>query len=352
MNRYRKLMSWLLTLTGIAFVLSVAQADDKPSVIRVSFPGVGVGNRPVVGGSPFNLLHLRGTLEDEFKNDGVPIKWSFLRGAGPAVNELYANGLDDVSLLGDLPSIVGRAGGLKTRILASAGKTNLYIVVPTDSTIKTLNDLRGKRFGVFKGTCLQLSANRIFEANGFSERDVRALNMDTATMKAALITKDIDAGIGTSDIIALRDQGAVRIIYQTKGDPRFTCNSTVLASDDFVRKYPAYTKRIVRDYVLAAKWITDHQQDLGEALRLWSKSGTPFSNFKEDWSGESIRDKASPLVDPYLVSRYKKNVADAKKYGLIRNTFEIEPWLDTSFLDQVLKEEKLEGEWRVQPAAD
>lgn len=352
MQLSRKPLFWLLTLLGLALTLSVAHADDKPSVVRVSFPGVGVGNRPVVGGSAFTLLHLRGTLEDEFKPDGVPVKWTFLRGAGPAVNELFANGLDDVSLLGDLPSIVGRSGGLKTRILASAGKTNLYVVVPTDSPIKTLKDLRGKRFGVFKGTCLQLAANRIFEANGFSEKDVRAVNMDTASLKAALVTKDIDAGIGTSDIIALRDQGAVRIVFQTKGDPRFTCNSTIIASDDFVRRYPNYTKRIVRNYVLAAKWISDHDKDLGDAFRLWSKSGTPFSNFKEDWSGESARDKASPLVDPYLVARYKKNVADAKRYGLIRETFEIEPWFDTSFLQQVLKEEKLEGVWRPQPAID
>jgi len=348
----RKALAWLLAVVSVALVLGVARADDKPSIIRVSFPGVGVGNRPVVGGNPFNLLQLRGTLEDEFKPDGVPVKWTFLRGAGPAVNELFANNLDDVSLLGDLPSIVGRSGGLKTRILASAGKVNLYVVVPTDSPVKDIKDLRGKRFGVFKGTCLQLSANRIFEANGFAEKDVRAVNMDTATLKAALITKDIDGGIGTSDIIALRDQGAVRIIYQTKGDPRFTCNSTILASEDFVKRYPSYTKRIVRDYVLAAKWITDHQSDLGEAYRLWAKSGTPFSNFKEDWSGESIRDKASPLLDPYIIARYRKNITDAKRYGLIRNTFEFEPWVDSSFLTQVLKEEKLEGEWRVQPALD
>ncbi len=348
----RKALSWLMALAAVALVLSAARADDKPSIVRVSFPGVGVGNRPVVGGTAFNLLQLRGTLEDEFKADGVPVKWTFLRGAGPAVNELFANNLDDVSLLGDLPSIVGRAGGLKTRILASAGKVNLYVVVPTDSPVKTLKDLRGKRFGVFKGTCLQLSANRIFEANGFSEKDVRSVNMDTATLKAALITKDIDGGIGTSDIIALRDQGAVRIIYQTKGDPRFTCNSTVIASDDFVRRYPSYTKRIVRQYVLAAKWITDHEHDLGDAYRLWAKSGTPFSNFKEDWSGESVRDKSSPLVDPYLIARYRKNIADAKRFGLIHNTFELEPWLDTSFLEQVLKEEKLESEWRAQPAVD
>lgn len=60
----------------------------------------------------------------------------------------------------------------------------------------------------------------------------------------------------------------------------------------------------------------------------------------------------SPLVDPYLVARYKNSIADAKKYGLIRKEFDYDAWVDTSFLNAVLKEEKLEGFWpQQQPIA-
>ncbi|WP_437571814.1 hypothetical protein [Sorangium sp. So ce542] len=58
----------------------------------------------------------------------------------------------------------------------------------------------------------------------------------------------------------------------------------------------------------------------------------------------------SPLVDAYVVARYKTSIADAKRLGLIRATFDFEPWVDRSFLDQVLKEEKLEGFWKPRPA--
>ena len=346
MRRLKK--SLILAMAVLGFALA-AHADDKPSAVRVSYPGVGIGNRPVVGGSSFAVLSLRGQLEDEFKADGVKVPWTFLRAAGPAVNELYANGLTDFSLLGDLPSIVGRASGLKTRILAGSVKTNLFIAVPSDSPIQSIKDLKGKKFAVFKGTCLQLSANRILEANGLTEKDLRAINMDNATAKAALTTKDVDAMIGLSDVLALRDQGVARVIYSTKGDPRFTCNSTIVGSDDFIRKYPAYTKRLVRQYVLASKWLADQEKDPSEAYRLWAKSGTPFSIYKEDWGGESIKEKNSPLVDPYTIARYKSSIADAKRYGLIKNSFEFEPWVDTSFLNAVLKDEKLEGFWKPLP---
>jgi sulfonate transport system substrate-binding protein len=330
---------------GLVLIIGVAWAGEGPSVIRVANPGVGIGNRPVVGGSAWSLLHLQGGLESEFSKDGTKVTWNFLRGAGPAVNELYANGLADIGLLGDLPSIVGHAGGLKTRILASAGRFNLYIAVPSDSAIQSVKDLRGKKLAVFKGTCLQLSANRILEANGLAEGDVRSLNMDASTGRAALVTKDVDALVGGADLFSLRDQGVAKIIYSTKNEPRFACNTTVVASEEFVTKYPAQVKRIVRSYVLASKWLVDHQEDPAEAYRLWSKSGTPFSSFKEDFSGQAFRAQLSPLIDDYLIARYKISVGDAKKYGLIRKTFEVESWVDATFLEQVLKEEKLESFW-------
>lgn len=49
---------------------------------------------------------LQGLLEEELKADGIKIQWNYLRGAGPTVNELFANGLIDFGFaLGDLPSI-------------------------------------------------------------------------------------------------------------------------------------------------------------------------------------------------------------------------------------------------------
>src|SRR5450755_4469765 len=100
----RRTFSFGLLATGLAtaFTSRSAFASTAPSIIRIGFPSVGIGNRPIVGGTPAATVHLRG--------------------AGPAVNELFANGLADFGFgLGDLPSIIGHAGGLKARLLAAAG---------------------------------------------------------------------------------------------------------------------------------------------------------------------------------------------------------------------------------------
>src|SRR6187431_179572 len=127
----KRILFWLTVVwTGLIVSLTSAPARaDAPSVIRIGVPGVGTGNRPIIGGSNVAVVHLRGLLEEEFKPDGIQIKWNFLRGAGPAVNELFANGLADFGFgLGDLPSIIGHAGGLNTRVLAAGGiRQNTYL---------------------------------------------------------------------------------------------------------------------------------------------------------------------------------------------------------------------------------
>ncbi len=344
-HRYK--LTWLLVALGLLLFNSPSARADAPSVIRVAYPGVGVGNRPVVGGNSATTMHLRGLLEDEFKKDGIQIEWSFLRGAGPAVNELYANGLVDFSLLGDLPSIIGRAGGLKTRVLAATGfRGNSYIFVPTGSSVQSVAELRGKKVAIFKGTNMQLSAAKILEKFGLKESDVRAINMDTATARAAMATGDVDAAFGWTEYLSLRDQGVARLLYHTTtDDAAFYRHASFVGSEDFITRYPEHTKRVVKTLVLAAKWLSDQDANPAPVFQLWTRSGVTFANFKEDQGQNSLKVLSSPLLDEYFVSQYNTNIAEAKRFGLIRRTFQFEEWAEPRFLNEVLHELGLEGYW-------
>lgn len=341
-----KLSSLVLALSLLLLGARSASAD-APAVIRIAYPGVGVGNRPVVGGNSATTIHLKGLLEDEFRQDGIRIEWSFLRGAGPAVNELYANGLVDFSLLGDLPSIIGRAGGLKTRVLAATGiRGNSYIFVPSGSSAQTVADLRGKKVAIFKGTNMQLSAAKILEKFGLKESDVRAINMDTATARAAMATGDVDAAFGWTEYLSLRDQGIARLLYATgPEDAAFLRHASFVGSEDFIKRYPEHTKRVVKTLVLAAKWLSDNDANPAPVFQLWTRSGVTFANFKEDHGTRSLKVLSSPLLDEYITSQYNTNIQEAKRFGLIRRTFDFNEWVEPRFLNEVLRELNLEDCW-------
>lgn len=344
----RRFITIAQLVLAVFLVLSTNVAlADTPKVIRIGFASVGIGNRPVVGGSSLSVVHGRGLLEEEFKRDNVKIEWSFFRGAGPAVNEAFVNGLLDFALQGDLPSSIGRAGGLKTKILAgTAIRQHTYLAVPSDSSITSLADLKGKKVAIFKGTNAQLAIAKILQGHGLTERDLRVLNMDTATAKAALATKDIDAAFGGSDLLALRDQGIAKIVYSTKGQsPTYLRHAHLIVTEQFANKYPDATKRVVKVLVQAAHWISESEKNPAPIYQLWAKSGVPFANYKEDYTGESLKVRASPLFDEFLIARYKSAVADAKRFGLIRNTFDVDSWIDQRFLREALKELNLEHYW-------
>jgi ABC-type nitrate/sulfonate/bicarbonate transport system substrate-binding protein len=248
-----------LALAGVA-APARAQPAEKPKVIRIGVAFVGIGNRPFMGGNSVGIAHARGAFEQEFKQDGIAIAWSFFQGAGPAVNEAIANGLIDFAWQGDLPAIIGKAGSLRTKLLLASGvRSDSYIAVPADSPIGSIEELRGKRVALSKGTNIQLAANRILEGHGLKERDLKIINMNQAATLAALATKDID--------------------------------------------------------------------------------------YKEDFRGDTVRVRNSPLFDAYLTGRYKAALEDAKKYGLVRRGFDVDAWIDRRYLNKALSEQHLESYW-------
>ncbi len=322
-----------------------------PEVIRIGVAQPALGTPPTFAGSSLSIAHARGWLEESFKPAGTRIEWFFFKGAGPAVNEALSTRQLDFALQGDLPAIVARAAGLKTRLVLATGiRTNIYIGVPPDSPLKTVADLRGKRVSLFKGTNMHLPALRLLEANGLSEKDLRLLNLDTAGYLAALTTRDIDAAIGAMDILRLRDKGAVRILYSSKNQsPVYTRQSHVLVTDEFAGKYPEATRQFVRTAVQAARWASD-EKNREEVLRTWARAGTPYEHWKEDYEGEPLRVRLNPNFDPFLVARYKDATEQAYRLRLSRARFEVDQWIDTSFLKTALNDLGLQSHWPVYQA--
>jgi sulfonate transport system substrate-binding protein len=342
--------AWMVGTLALAMAVALgspcAHAEDKPSVIRISFPGVGVGGRPYSSGNALATSHLRGTMEEEFKKDGIQIQWTFLRGAGPAVNELFANDLVDFSSLGDLPSVIGRASGLKVKVVAAQSvRGNIYVAVPASSSVQSVKELKGKRVAVAKGTATHLAGIKVLEKFGLSEKDVRFMNMDTVTATAAIATGDIDAAFGGADYLRQRDQGLTRIVYTTRGaDPAETSNSSFVASEKFLARYPQHTVRVLKVLAKEAKFLSEAQPV--QVFQLWTKTGTTFSSFREDLAGEDFKYRYSPLLDAYHASRYDLQISSAKRLNLTRTTFDYKAWVEPKYLNQALQELGLSDYWQ------
>ena len=324
----------------------LARAQAATHTLRIGVAQPAVGQPPSIAGSSMAIAHAKGWIDEAFQPEGVKVEWLFFKGAGPAVNEALTTGQLDFAFQGDLPAIVARSAGLKTRLILATGvRSNLYIGVPPDSTITRLEDLKGKRVAVFKGTNLHLAAVRALAAKGLKETDLKLINLDTAGAQAALVTKDIDAAFGYVELFALREKGAAKVVWSAAQDSyRFTRQTVLLVTDDFAQRHPQVVQRVVNTVVKAARAYSDEQQR-GELFTQWGKAELPERFWREDFIGQPLRVRVSPLLDPFLVARYKDAAAEAHALKLTRSVPEIDSWFDRRYLDVALKELKLEGYW-------
>jgi sulfonate transport system substrate-binding protein len=333
----------VMAVLAAASILSFAASN--PQVIRIGYAGVGSGNRPVGGGAYENTEAEWGSLDREFKADGIEIKRIYFSGAGPAVNEALANNQLDFAWQGDLPGLVGRAGGLPTKLILAATRFDaIYIGVPSSSHVQSLDELKGKRVAVFKGTNLQLAFYKLLASKGYKDTDFKILNMSTADGDAALLSGDIDALVTGADLFPLVDRGVARILYDTKGHPQDSRLSHLLVTESFSAKYPQLVQRVVNQSLKAAAW-TSEESNRTKSYQIWVKSGFGLSAWTgdHDWCPEILR--SSPLFDTFYRDQYKRLLAVAVQLKLVRHPFDIDKWLDARYLNQGLKDLKLEHFW-------
>jgi sulfonate transport system substrate-binding protein len=338
----------LAAVAVFGLTASIDRAAAEPLTIRFGYPGVGADNRQFASGDIVAVAHAGHYIDDEFAKDpDIKIEWTFFRGAGPALNESLASGhLDFAAGLGDLPAIVGRSNGLQTRyLLTDKVRDTIYLAVRPESGIDKLEDLVGHRLSQFKGTNLQLAADRVLAAHGLSERNAKFINLDTGGALAALTTGNIDGTFGSVELLTLRDRGIAKIVYSTKAEAAsFGRHSAVYVTEAFEKAHPEIVQRVVNAFVKAARYAAD-EANRKAVFDQWANSGFPAQVFAEDFSDERLANRLTPLIDPYVVSRYKELAARVREYGLTRKDIDVDSWFEPKYLDAALKAQHLETFW-------
>lgn len=338
----QKIAASFLALSALGLSIQI-HAANVPKEIRISVSSAGEGGRPKIGGSFIATAHARGVLEQEFKKDGIKVTWLFFPGAGPATNEALANGKVDFASQGDLPAIVGRASGLKTKLLFSSARlAPVYFVVPSDSTAKSLADLKGKKIANFKGTNGQIVLNRLLARDGLSEKDFRVINQDSFSSRTSLATGDIDGTIVTP--WSLEARGVAKRLVTVK-DPLVSPVSAFWVTESFEKKYPEIVQRVVTTLIDQAHWSTQESNRAAQ-YKLWSQSGVPYIDYKKDWDGADLKARLNPLIDDFHIHQYADAIKISKEARLIRRDVDIKGWYETKYLNNALKTLKLENYWQ------
>ncbi|MCE1270657.1 MAG: ABC transporter substrate-binding protein [Acinetobacter sp.] len=326
-------------------------SSERVSVIRIAVPDIGLGEKPSSGIPVLENIYLNKLLEKEFEKDHIKIEWQFFKGAGPAINEALINKQLDFAFLGDLGAIIGKANGIDTRILVPYIRHgHSYLAVQSGKGYKTLEDLKGKRIGVWQGTASQLSFNQFIAYHDLSEKDFRVVNLDLSAMNAALATKQIDAGWGSLGLVALEKKGLVDVIAGSRdtGTSLATIQTALVGTSSFIDQHPEVTQRIVNTVLKSAYWVSQPENHDSAIKQLTDNAKYPYDLYVESLKDQDYHKIFSPLIDQDYIQAFKQSVKSAKEAQLIRKDIEVEHWIDNRFVQQGIKELGYQQVWQPQ----
>jgi sulfonate transport system substrate-binding protein len=249
----RKILS--ATLISSALAIFPAHAEEKPAEIRIG----------TQKGGFFPAVRQRHTLEDAFKPLGIEVRWIDFQ-FGPPLLEAINAGSVDFGFVGDSPPIFAQAGGARIRYVAavkSDGNTQA-IIVPQDSTIKTLADLKGKRVAFGKGSSAHNLLVAALEKAGLAWSDITPAPLAPADATAAFVKGSIDAWSIWDPYLALAElKEHARVIAFDKDVHK--PNAFYIAGSDFVEKYPTLVARLNAVFASEGRWADTHHEEVAQA---------------------------------------------------------------------------------------
>ncbi len=179
----------VLVAVVLSFLLwvTVGRADDRLTTIRLDWAYY----------NPLSLvLKDKKWLEDEFKSDGIEIQWTQSLGSNKALELLRSKSIDFGSTAG-AAAFLGRANGnpIKSVYLYDNPEW-AALVTRSQSGISRLEDLKGKRVAVTRGTDPHIFLLRALASVGLSEKDIELVPLQHAEGKVALERGAVEAWSG------------------------------------------------------------------------------------------------------------------------------------------------------------
>lgn len=328
MNRPFKRVINLFAAPALAGLIALSAQAAELKEIRIAVPDLSAGTQNS-GGGITDVLRDQQIFEKAFADQGIKIQWSFFKGAGPVINEAFANGQVDLAYLGDLAAIIGRSNGLDTRLLsATARGVKQYLGVVPGSGIKTLQDLKGKRVAIFRGTATQLSFDAALASQGLSEKDVKVINLDFSGAVAALAAKQIDASWGSSGLTALQAKGLAELPLNTKDlGGAGSVQAVLVGSGKFVDEHPEAVAKLLKAQQQAVDWLT---QDANKDAYIQLVSGLasyPPIILQQDLKDQKLSEVFPSTLDPVFLGKLQDSVDLAAQQRLIRKPFKVSDWV-------------------------
>jgi sulfonate transport system substrate-binding protein len=242
--RRRKLLIAAAVSFSLAFMLcaNLASSDDK--VLRIGYQKYGT----------LVLLKERGSLEATLERLGFSVTWTEFPG-GPQLLEALNVGAIDFGTTGEAPPIFAQAAGAPLIYVAfePPAPKGEAILVPKDSALQSVADLKGKKVALNKGSNVHYLLVRALENAGLSVKDIQPIYLPPADARAAFERGSVDAWVIWDPFLAAAS-AATGARTLSDGENLVANHQFFLAERDFAKANPKLIEAIMQELAAIDDW--------------------------------------------------------------------------------------------------
>ena len=251
----REFLKLLLGATAAASLSVEARAQAPLKEIRIGYQKTGV----------LVIARQQTVLERQFAGRQIGIKWIEFT-SGPPLLEAMSTGSVDLGSVGDTPPIFAQAANANIVYVAGSRITNGQgILVPANSGIRSIADLKGKRIGFTKGSSAHNVVIATLEKAGLTYDDITPVYLTPPDAGPAFANGSIEAWAVWDPYFAIGEKRQSGRILVNAHEVAKT-NSFYLANRDFANTYVRETRGVIDGLAEAARWAEANRADVAAAL--------------------------------------------------------------------------------------
>ncbi|QIG49310.1 sulfonate ABC transporter substrate-binding protein [Nordella sp. HKS 07] len=240
-------------------------------------------------------------IEKKLEAQGIAVKWVEFA-AGPPLLEALNAGAIDFGYTGDSPPIFAQAASANLVYVATLPSTGSgsAIIVPKDSKIQSLADLKGRTVGFTKGSSAHFLTIQALKKGGLVYGNITPAYLSPADAGAAFAKGAIDAWTIWDPYLAIAEKTQnARILVP--GEEIGPTNSFLFANKDFAAANPLIVKEVVGEIAVAVNWSETNRDKVAAAIS--AVTGVPLDIQKIAVARTSYA--LSPVTESQIASQQR-----------------------------------------------
>ncbi|WP_269409141.1 sulfonate ABC transporter substrate-binding protein [Lentibacillus daqui] len=293
-----------LLLLSMLFVIAVfsgcSKGESAPSdveqdhVIRIGYQKNG----------PLVILKSLGTLEEQLNSLGYTVEWKLFQ-EGPALVEALNAGSIDFGRTGNSPVIFAQAANTDFQIVA-AGKSKFQgsgILVPKDSDIKSIANLKNKTVSFAKGSSSHYLLAKALEKSGLKYSDITPAFLSPGDARIAFEQGDVDAMVVWDPFTASTELFSDATLL-VNGEGFTTDRDFFITTNEFAKEHQDLVDVVMEEVKKSSEWANNNHDELVSML-------TPILNIEEEAMKKSV-ERRTYGVDPIneQIIKEQQEIAD------------------------------------------